>query len=432
MSTSMKNKRISEEFLCYLWRFQLIQLPLTGTDNNPINVKKPGIRNSDGGPDFSNALIKIGETLWAGHIEIHFKSSDWLKHNHQSDRKYENVILHVVFEDDLGDAYENFKPVAVLELKNRFDFKRYTKYLGFIKNEGWIACEKSIDQVSDLTKLHFLHRLAIERIERKFEDLSAELVKKKSNFEQLFYLQLFKSFGFKTNATAFELLCKSIPINLIFKHKNDLLQTEALLFGQAGMLNKSFQDEYPNQLKTEYNFLKHKYSLAPISAHLWQYLRLRPSNFPTIRIAQLAKVLHRNDSLFSKITELKSINELLKIFDVSASKYWDEHYHFDKKTKKRIKKLGPKAAESITINGILPILFIYGHYTAELKHSEKSLYFLEHLKGENNSITKKWVELRLPTKNAFQTQALIELKTQYCDLKKCLDCEFGCELMNKN
>ncbi len=287
----MKNIKISEEFLSYLWKFQLINTPLISSDNQQIEVKRPGIKNTDGGPDFSNALIKIGNTKWAGHVEIHGKSSDWIKHNHHHDRKYENVILHVVFEDDLGDAYENFKPVAVLELQSRVDLKRYAKYLGFMQNQGWIACENSLEQVNELTKLHFLHRLAIERIERRFKDLNSELVKNKSDFEQLFHIQLFKSFGFKTNSPAFELLSKSIPVNLIHKHKQELIQIEALLFGQAGMLNKRFKDDYPNQLKTEYDFQKHKYTLTPISDHIWQYLRLRPSNFPTVRIAQLAHVL---------------------------------------------------------------------------------------------------------------------------------------------
>ncbi len=428
----MKNNRISEAFLSYLWKFQLVKLPLISTDNSSITVKKPGIRNLDGGPDFSNALIKIEETIWAGQVEIHFRSSDWLKHNHHLDQKYENVILHVVLEDDLGDHYENFKPIAVLELRNRFDFKRYSKYLGFIQNEGWIACEKSIDQVSKLTKLHFLQRLAIERLERRNYALKDELIKNRSNIEQLFYVQLFKSFGFKTNATPFELLIKSIPLNVIFKHKDDLTELEALLFGQAGMLNKTFKDEHPNKLKSAYDFISHKYSLTPISVHLWQYLRLRPSNFPTLRIAQLAKLLHQNTSLFSQTFDSNGINEVLELFNISASSYWDTHFHFDKTTKKKIKKLGTKAVESLIINCLIPILFIYGQRTAKSGLSEKAFYFMESLKGENNHIIRKWSQSNLPTNNAMQTQALLELKTQYCDLKKCLDCEFGCELLNKN
>mgnify|MGYP005840327209 CR=1 FL=1 len=428
----VKNKKIPEDFLSYLWRFRLIRLPLISAKGQAIWVKKPGVKNIDGGPDFSNALIKIGETTWAGHIEIHRKSSDWIKHNHHLDKKYENVILHVVLEDDLGDNYQNFRPVAVLELKSRFDFKRYSKYLGFMQNQGWIPCERSIHQVSELTKSHFLHRLAIERIERRFINLNADLVKNKSDFEQLFHVQLFKSFGFKTNATAFELLAKAIPVNLILKHSKNLTQIEALLFGQAGMLNKSFKDDYPKLLKSEYGFLKHKFALKPISVHLWQYLRLRPSNFPTIRIAQLAQLLHKQDFMLSKFTDIGSINELLNLFEISASEYWDQHYHFDKKTKKSNKNLGTKATESIIINGIVPIFFIYGHYTAKPAYSEKAMQFLECLKGENNAITKKWATLNLPIENALQTQALIELKTQYCDLKRCLECELGCELLNKS
>ena len=423
------NNNMPESFLCYLWKFQLINLPFVSIDHKAIIVKNPGIRNTDGGPDFSNALIKIGETIWAGNVEIHSKSSDWMKHNHHHDRKYENVILHVVFEDDLGSNYENFKPVAVLELKNRFDFKMYSKYQGFMQNQGWIACENSIDKIKELTKTHFLQRLAIERLERKFNLLTEELSKNKSDIEQLFYVQLFRSFGFKTNATPFEMMIKSIPVMVLMKHRAELLQIEALLFGQAGKLDQEFTDDYPNQLKNEYAFLKHKYSLSPIRVHLWQYLRLRPSNFPTLRIAQLSAVLHQNTSLFSQIIEAKSTTELLQLFDVSASKYWDTHYHFDKATKKKIKNLGAKAAESILINTVIPILFIYGYWTSKSELSDKALLFLENLEGENNAIIRQWKHLNLPINNALQTQALIELKTQYCDFKKCLECEFGVELL---
>ena len=427
----MKKSQIPEAFLSYLWKFQLINFPLIGTEHQTIIVKKPGIKNADGGPDFSNALIKIDKTTWAGHVEIHNKASDWLKHNHQHNRKYENVILHVVLKDDLGDHYENFKPVAVLELKNKFDFSRYSKYLGFMQNEGWIACENSIEGISKFTKLHFLQRLAIERLERRFISLSTELIQNRSDIEQLFFVQLFKSFGFKTNNTTFELLIKSIPLNVILKHKNNLQQMEALLFGQAGLLNKTFIDEYPRCLKNEYKFLKHKYSLNPIPVHLWQYLRLRPSNFPTIRIAQLAKLLHQKDSIFTQIINTKNTNELLNLFNISASGYWADHYHFDELSKKKIKNIGTKTAESIIINCVLPILFIYGHHTAKTDCSDKAIHFLEMLKGENNHITRKWKQLSFPVDNALQTQALLELKTQYCDFKKCLDCEYGCKLLGK-
>ena len=423
------NTKMPESFLCYLWKFQLINLPLVSVDHNEIVVKTPGIRNMDGGPDFSNALIKIGENTWAGNVEIHKKSSDWIKHNHHHDRKYENVILHVVLEDDLGPNYENFKPVAVLELKNRFDFKIYSKYQGFMQNRGWIACENSITQIIELTKVHFLQRLAIERIERKFNLLTEELNKNKSDIERLFYIQLFKSFGFKTNSTPFEMLINSIPPMVLLKHKDELLQIEALLFGQGGMLDHGFRDDYPNLLKKEYAFLKHKYALNPIQVHLWQYLRLRPSNFPTIRIAQLSAILHQNSSLFSQIIDAENIDELLQQFNVSASKYWDTHFHFDKPSKKKIKNLGTKTLESILINCVIPLLFIYGYRTAKPEQSDKALLFLENLNGENNAITQRWAELKLPTNNALQTQALIELKTQYCDFKKCLECEFGVELL---
>ncbi len=424
--------KVSEEFLCYLWKFQLIYLPLFTTDKQELVIKNPGIRNRDAGPDFSEAIIKIDNTIWAGNIEIHTKSSDWINHNHQSDKKYESVILHVVYEDDLQHPLPDFNPIATLVLNNKFPTSHLNEYQYFMQNKQWVACENQLDDVNEFRRNHFLGRLAIERLERKSLILRSKLTENNNDFNQLFYVQLANCFGFKTNSYTFEILANSLPYTLLKKNNESLLQTEALLFGQAGMLEKSFIDEYPTELKVIYSHLKNKYALTPIAGHLWKYLRLRPVNFPTIRIAQLAKLIHKSDILFSEIIECKKVDDLIKLFNIEASLYWNDHYHFDKKSGKRNKKLGEATINLILINAVVPSLFIYGKQMGNDKFVRRSVKFLSQIKGETNATIKKWKKLQFNTSAAFYTQALLELKTQYCDHKRCLDCEIGIELLKRN
>lgn len=421
--------KISEEFLCYLWKFQLIYLPLFTTDNQELTINNPGIRNDDAGPDFSGAIIKIDHTHWAGNIEIHTKSSDWLNHNHQSDKKYESVILHVVYEDDLQNPLPDFNPIATLVLNNKFPVSHFHKYQYFMQNKQWVPCENQLDDVNEFRKNHLLSRLAIERLERKSLILRSKLRQNKNDFNQLFYVQLANCFGFKTNSYIFEMLANSLPYFLLQKNKDSLIPIEALLFGQAGMLEKDFIDEYPKCLKVIYAHLKNKYTLTPIAGHLWKYLRLRPVNFPSIRIAQLAQLIYKSDVLFSEIIECDKVSDLIKLFDIEASVYWNDHYHFDKKSGKLPKKLGKATINLILTNAVLPLLFIYGKQMDNDKFVQRSVKFLNQIKGETNAAIKKWKKLGLNTSSAFNTQALLELKTQYCDYKRCLDCEIGIELL---
>lgn len=424
-------KTMNEAFLSYLWLFQLIDKQLYSTEGEEIVIKKQGLKNEDAGPDFSNALIKIGNSLWAGNIEIHVKTSDWFKHKHQYDEKYQSVILHIVYEDDLQKKDQEKLNIPCLELKGTFDSSLFLKYESFMNNMNWIPCENQIKNINRFRFYYFISRMAVERLESKAENIQTQLQENKNNLEQTFYEQLARNFGFKTNADAFEMLAKSLPINYLAKQKSNLLQIEALLFGQAGMLKKSFKTSYPNLLKNEYEFLQSKYNLKPIPKQVWKFLRLRPSNFPTIRISQFANLIYLSSALLSQIIEAENLDQLRNYFDVSANEYWETHFNFDKESNRTKKHLGTQSTNLIIINTIIPFLFVYGKLMGDDQHCQKALKYLETSNGEQNNIIRQWKKLGINTKSAFFTQALLHLKNEYCDKKRCLDCQIGHELLKQ-
>ncbi len=423
---------MNEHFLSYLWKFQLIRKQLYSTDEEEIIIIKQGQKNDDAGPDFSDAIIKIGNSLWAGNVEIHVKSSDWFKHKHQNDKKYQSVILHIVYEDDLRDK-ENYKlNIPCLELKGTFEASLYLRYKSFMNNTNWIPCEKQIKNINRFRFYYFMSRMAIERLESKAKKIQVQLQLNHNNLEQTFYEQLARNFGFKTNADTFEMLAKSLPIKILAKQKNNLCHLEALLFGQAGMLDKRFKDSYPNLLRTEYGFLKQKYNLQAIPSQIWKFLRLRPSNFPTIRIAQFAMLIYLSSALVSQIIEAENLDQIRNYFDVSASNYWDTHFNFDIKSIASKKQLGIQSTNLIIINTVIPFLFVYGKLIDSDLHCQKAVGYLESINGEQNKIIWQWKKIGINTKSAFFTQALLHLKSNYCDHKKCLDCQIGHELLKQN
>ncbi|MCK4638130.1 MAG: DUF2851 family protein, partial [Bacteroidales bacterium] len=351
---------MTEEFLYYIWMFRLFDKDISTTSGESINILKSGERNTDSGPDFFNAKIKIGDTIWAGNVEIHINSSDWYKHNHQENNAFDNIILHIVYKNDAIIKRKNSEIIPTIELKEKFDKKLYYRYKSFMTNKYWIPCQKLIGNVDEFHLNNWLERLLIERLEHKAKTIESTLKLNKNNWEQTFYQYLARNFGFNTNAEPFELLAKSLPVNHLAKHKNNQFQIESLLFGQAGLLETDFKDEYPNNLKNEYNFLKKKFSLKSVDGFLWKFLRLRPSNFPTIRIAQFANLIYKSSGLFSKIIEIKNIKEVYSLFNITTSEYWDTHYIFDKPSAKRKKSFGNNALNLIIINTIVPFLFVYG------------------------------------------------------------------------
>ncbi len=416
---------MTEEFLYYIWRYRLFDNNGLSFNEEVVKVLATGQLNRDGGPDFFNAKIKIGDTIWAGNVEIHVDSSDWYKHGHHNDKSYDNVILHVVYNNDVVISGKNDKIIPFIELKENFDEKLYHKYKAFMNNKNYVPCETLIRSVESIYINSWLERVLVERLEKKSEVIRKILNNNKHNWELTFYQLLARNFGFKVNAEPFELLAKSLPLNYLARHKSSLLQIEALLFGQAGLLIGKFKDDYPRELKNEYNFLKNKLSLIPIEGHLWKFLRLRPSNFPTIRIAQFANLIHRSSSLFSKIINSNNIESIKNLFELSTSEYWHNHYIFDKVSFKREKKIGKNTIDLIVINTIIIFIFVYGEEKIIEDFKTRALNFLEQIPGEKNSIINRWNQIGMDVSTAFNTQALLELKQSYCDKKRCLNCRIG-------
>ncbi len=415
---------MKEEFLHYLWKYKLFNTNNLQTQTNEkVEVINPGLHNNDSGPDFFNAKIKIGNTIWAGNVEIHQKSSDWYHHQHHKDKAYDSVILQVVDKHDREVFLTNNTIVPTLEVK--YDAVLYKNYEKLINSESWIACEKDIPTVDNFLIKKWMEALTIERLEEKALRIKRQLKQSHNNWEETFYCQLARNFGFKLNTEPFELLAKSLPLKVIAKHKNNLTQIEALLFGQAGFLNEENGNDYFLKLKSEYYFLRGKFNLKPIEKHLWKFLRSRPGNFPTIRLAQFAMLIYQSKSLFSKMMEEEDMQKIRKMLQAKPSEYWDTHYHFYKKSVKKPKPLGQSAIQILLINTVIPFLFVYGKHKGNADLPERALNLLSTIKPESNSIISKWKKLGIKPENAFETQALIQLKNKYCTFKECLNCQIG-------
>jgi len=420
---------MSEEFLHYLWKYSLFDKDLILSSGEIVEILNAGLHNFDAGPDFFNAKIKIENTIWAGNVEIHINSSDWKKHNHHIDKSYDNIILHVVFNNDSEIKRANGEIIPTVEISGKFNIKLLEKYQGFMNNKLWIPCQNQIQDANKFVVSKWFERLLIERLEKKTDNIYKTLELYNNNWKQTFYQHLARNFGFNLNAEPFELLSKSLPENYLGKHKDKIFQIEALLFGQAGLLDKNFSDDYPSNLKKEYLFLKHKFSLEPIDKHLWRFMRLRPGNFPTLRIAQFANLYSKSDDLFSIVLETGNYKDIFKIFDATTSPYWESHYVFDKLSVKKKKILGENAANLLIINTVVPFLFAYGNYKNIQSFKDRALEFLEQIPGEKNSIINRYEKLGMTSNKAYHTQALLELKKNYCNLKKCLQCSIGNELL---
>lgn len=426
-------QNMPEEFLQHIWQNKLFNAhKLQTTAGDYLEIIDQGRKNSDSGPDFFNAKIKINETIWAGNIEIHKKASDWQKHDHTKDKAYDNVILHVVETADTAIARSNGEHIPTFILNYPEQLKR--NYQNLLNAQTWIACENQFHKINPIILQLGFNRLMIERLEIKTQAINKQLQQNNNNWEETFFQLLARMFGFNVNAIPFELLAKSLKIQTLLKHKNSLFQIEALLFGNSGLLNQQLLgDEYFIRLREEYSFLYKKYKLKGIEGHLWKFMRLRPSNFPTIRISQLASLVHQTEGLFSKILEIESTEELKNLFKVKASEYWDTHYNFNKTSKKRQpKELGDATAYIIIINVIVPFLFVYGEKHNKHHLKNRALTFLENLPAESNSIISKWAVLGIQARSALDTQALLQLKNFHCESKNCLNCHIGVKLVSSS
>ncbi|HEX6848704.1 MAG TPA: DUF2851 family protein, partial [Chitinophagaceae bacterium] len=366
------------------------------------------------------------KTTWAGNVELHLLSSDWIKHHHHIDKNYGNVILHVVWEDD----FPNYN-MPVLQLKNRIARILLQRYEDLMNGQGFIPCGKMIATVRPIILESWKERLVAERLTRKSALVGACLKQNNDHWEETFWWLLARNFGIKINAEVFESMARTVPVSILAKHKNQIHQLEALLMGQSNLLNEKFKEDYPIMLQKEYEFYKGKYKLRQISYTPF-FLRMRPRNFPTIRLAQLAMLVHRSEHLFSKIKETASLEDVKKWLDVTANDYWHYHYRFDAPSSYRKKNLGASMIDNILINTICPVLFAYGHYNKEQKYKNKVLQWMEEINAESNSITKGFQQAGIQNKNARDSQALIELKNEYCSKKRCLDCAVGNALLKNS
>ena len=425
-----------EDFLHFLWRTRQFDVSnLMTTDGDALEILDFGTYNAlDSGADFQNVKLKIGDWTWFGSVEMHLKASDWLVHGHQKDAAFGSVILHVVFENDVAiqRTYTAEAPsptpsvIPCLTLKNRIPEGIFKKYWTLLHNSDWIPCQQHIQNVNDLTKSKWLERLAVERLERKSAAIQTALERNKEDWEETFWQFTARYFGSKVNAEPMEMLARSLPHRILAKHKNQLFQIEALLFGQAGFLEKDFADDYLIRLKKEFQFLKNKHDLMPsVPLAAWKFGRLRPPSFPTIRLAQLAALIHQSLHLFSKVIDNQDVSALSSLFEVEVSAYWRDHFVFDTPSVSSPKKLGSDTIDLILINNVAPFLYIYGKLRGDERLKNRSLLLLEKVKSEKNTVIDGWKTLGFDTSSAADSQALIQLKTTYCDLKKCASCAIG-------
>lgn len=416
---------MNEEFLWYLWKYQLFNAPLITTKGNTFEVIHPGTHNTDSGPDFFNGRIKLHNTTWAGNIEIHTLSSDWYKHNHSSDPAYDNIVLHVVYRDDKPVHRKNTELIPTIEVKDKFEKAIFNRYHSFVLSKTWIACQHFIGSVNHFRKFSWLERIMVERLEEKTESINLVLRNSKQDFTEVFYQRLLRNFGFKTNGQAFETLANSLLFGILAKHTGNQFQLEALLFGQAGLLHERYKDGYARDLFQEYEFLAGKYSLTAINPGTIKFMRMRPSNFPTLRISQFANVLFRAEGLLHKILEAEKLNEVFSLFKCQASVYWEDHYRFDKLSKKSAKLLGKGSIHLILINTVIPFLFVYGKIKNNREIQNRAIEWLEKIPAEKNAITNGFKNAGLEIHHAMHSQSLLQLKSSYCDRKRCLECGIG-------
>ncbi len=400
-----------------------------GTGGDELEIINGGELNVDSGPDFFNALIRIGDTILAGNVEVHINSSDWYRHGHHNDKAYDSVILQLVFNRDAEVKRTNGEVIPTAEI--RFDKKLLNNYSKLLRNETWIPCQPYISCAGKTLVREWLRKLAFRRLEQKAIILRDVLHINQNSWEESFYQQLAHNFGFSLNGGAFEMLARSIPYRILLRNRDDLFRLEALLFGQAGMLDTEGGDEYFEALKTEFLFLQRKYGLIPLEKHLWRFLRLRPANFPTIRIAQFASLLYDTPALFSAVIETTDLKKMASFFRVKASGYWDTHFVFNKPAKRYEKATGRFAVQSILINTIVPVLFFFGKQRDMAEFSIRAMKFLEELPAENNSKISRWRDLGIEADNALTSQALLQQKNEYCSNQRCLECTIGHHIISQ-
>ncbi|MGC6429711.1 MAG: DUF2851 family protein [Jejuia sp.] len=423
---------MQEDFLHYIWKYKKFsQSDLKTVANEVILITSVGEHNLNAGPDFFNVQVRIGGQLWAGNVEIHIKSSDWFVHNHERDKAYDNVILHVVWEHDTEVFRKDNSVIPTLVIKDYVSpsaLKNYTKL--FNSKDSWINCENDFSGVDDFTISNWFERLYFERLERKSQDILKLLESSKNDWEAVLFKMLPKNFGLKVNGEAFLSMANSFEFSILRKSQSKLVHLEALLFGQSGLLEAQIEEPYYQSLQKEYQYLSQKFNLNNETVVSPSFFRLRPNNFPTIRLSQLAHLFHAHQNLFSKVIDATALEDIYDLFTVAPSEFWKTHYTFSKVSKARKKNVTKSFIDLLIVNTIVPLKFSYAKSQGKSIDNE-ILELIESLSSEKNSIVDKFNSLKKVGDNALHSQALIQLKTEYCDKNQCLKCAVGNKLLNR-
>lgn len=420
---------MKEDFLHYIWRYKKLDFSrLHTTNKESLTIIKVGDYLQLAGPDFFNAQIEVDNQKWAGNIEIHVKSSDWYLHHHERDNNYNNVILHVVWEHDAAVFRKDNSEIPVLELKDYVAHDLVSQYQKLKATKSWINCENDVKTIPQFVIQNWQERLFFERLERKSKPIESYLTESSWDWEAAFFCFLAKNFGLNTNGDTFFKMAKSIPFLILRKEAFEVENIEALFFGRIGLLTEDKEDNYFQDLKRRWNYLQYKYQLETTFVEEIQFFKHRPDNFPTIRLSQLANLYYSYQNLFSKMIEIKTIEEIHRLLAISVSKYWQTHYQFDRISPKKIKPLSNAFIDLLIMNTIIPFRFAYDKYLGK-ESSEENIRLLEDIAPENNNIIDKFKIVGLPAINAFETQSLLQLKNEYCNHGKCLQCAFGVALL---
>ena len=424
---------MKEEFLHWVWFNRLFTAgSLSDREAGKIEVTDPGQYNRDSGPDFFNTRLQIGDTAWAGNTEIHINASDWYRHGHHTDHAYDNVILHLVNNIDTDVFTASGRRLMTVKLE--FDPVLWENYIDLVNNPSLLACTGLIDRTDGMTVSHWLYMLAVDRLERKSKEIRTVLERTSNDWEETLYRLISRCYGFRVNTDPFEMLAARLPLRIIRKHSDSLLQVEALLFGTAGLLDEvlfreAVTDDYYLALAREYRLLKAKYSLQPVDGWMWKFHRLRPANFPTVRLSQLAALMMNSDGLFSRLLDCDGTNSLKALLSVTASEYWGNHYVFGREVPRHSRNAGRQSVDLLIINAVSPLLFMYGKIKNQKEKCDAAIEMLDSLPPEANGVVRDFTEAGLKPESALASQALVELRTLWCRQHRCLSCMIGSSLI---